>query len=302
MLEVFQRLSVVSLDDVYVHEGVVDRWVERIADFVQHDGIMKNPIIVAEAEAAGGHKYVVLDGMHRVQALRVLGAPDILVYISPYWSEDVRLESWDALLLDAPPIEAMCAAVADEPIEVLDDATAIDVPRQGSQTAESWAHAEAEARARVYGRELAMALVVRGGRRIGLRVRPDAREPAIEVIVRALRKVEDALDARSVRAVYTPSSRSRSDFAAQPSEALFLRPRFSKQEVLERTLSGRLFPRKSTRFLVPERPLRVDFHLTVLKAALDLPTKNQLLRDHLQWCWQNNMVRYYPEPVYVFGD
>ncbi len=289
MLDVFQRLEVVSLDDVYVHEGVVDRWVERIADFMQHDGIMKNPIVVAEAEVEGSHKYVVLDGMHRVQSMRILGAPDILVYKSNYWSEQVRLESWDGLLLDPPPIDALLAAVRDERIE------AVTLGGNGQD-------AQDEARARVYGRELAMALVCRDGEHIGLRVRPSTDEAPIEVIVRTLRAVEDTLDRASIRAVYAPSSRSGSDFAMQPCEALFLRPRFSKQEVLERTLAGKLFPRKSTRFLVPERPLRVDFHLTVLKAALDLPTKNQLLRDHVQWCWQNNMVRYYPEPVYVFGD
>ncbi|MCB9738227.1 MAG: hypothetical protein H6747_03095 [Deltaproteobacteria bacterium] len=283
MLDVFQRLKVVSLDDVYVHEGVVERWVERIADFVRHDGMMKNPIVVAEAEVDGAARYVVLDGMHRVQSMRALGSPDILIYVSDYWSEEVRLESWDAVLLD--PLEvrgALTAAGADAELVTV-----------GS---------EAEARARVYGRDLAMAISTHDGAVLGLRAEPRTGEPALESIIRALRAVEDGMDAAGVRAVYTPSSRSLEDFHAQPSEALFLRPRFSKQEVLERTLAGKLFPRKSTRFLVPERPLRVDFQLTVLKAALDLPTKNQLLQDHLTWCWENNRVRYYPEPVYVFGD
>lgn len=283
MLEVFRRLKVVSLDDVYVHEGVVERWVDRIADFVRHDGIMKNPIVVAEAEVDGDARFVVLDGMHRVQAMRALGAPDILIYASDYWSEDVRLESWDAVLLDDFDQDALLGAVADS-------AAIVEI---GS---------EAEARARVYGRDLAMAFVGHDGSIRGLHVAGEPGEPALEAIIRTLRSVEDALDAAGVRAVYTPSSRSRSDFESQPSTALFLRPLFSKQEVLERTLAGRLFPRKSTRFLVPERPLRVDFHLTVLKAKLDLGTKNQLLQDHLSWCWENNRVRYYPEPVYVFGD
>jgi hypothetical protein len=156
VLDVFARLRVVPLKDVYVHEGVVERWVERIADFIRHDGIMKNPIIVAEAEVDGNRNYIVLDGMHRVQAFHTLGSPDILVYISDYWSEDVRLESWDAVLLDAADLDTVIAAVAGEKIEV--------VP-VGS---------EPEARARVYGRELAMAMISRDGRTLGLRVVPDA--------------------------------------------------------------------------------------------------------------------------------
>jgi hypothetical protein len=284
MLEVFRRLRVVPLPDVYVHEGVVDRWVERIADLMRHDGMMKNPIVVAEAEVGEARNYVVLDGMHRVQALRTLGAPDILVYLADYWSAEVQLESWDALLLDPPALDA-----------VLAEAGVADGDRVALES-------EAEARARVYGRELAMAFVGQGGRVLGLRAGEGGGEPALERIIRLLRAVEDALDARGVRAVYTPSSRAAAEFAAQPAEALFVRPLFSKQEVLERTLAGQLFPRKSTRFLVPERPLRVDFHLTVLRAELPGEAKNQLLQDHLRWCWENNRVRYYPEPVYVFGD
>lgn len=299
MLEVFRRLRVVDIDDVYVHEGVVDRWVERIADFMQHDGIMKNPIIVAEAEVDGARKYVVLDGMHRVQAFRLLGAPSILVFVSDYWNEDVRLESWDALLLDPPPLDQLRDVVAAEPLEVVRLAPA---PQGGPGYALADDAVGSELRSRVFSRQLAMALLWRDGSGAGLRLRDGVEEPTLEVVVRSLRAVEDALDAARVRAVYAPSSRSRADFVAQPCEALFLRPRFSKQEVIERTLAGRLFPRKSTRFLVPDRPLRVDFQLTVLAASLDLATKNQLLEDHLQWCWRNNMVRYYPEPVYVFGD
>jgi hypothetical protein len=287
MQRLFERIQVVSLDEVFVHEGVVDKWVDRIADFVEQAGVMKNPIVVAEASdpETGDARYVVLDGMHRVQALGRLGCPDICVYVSDYWSDDVRLESWDALLLGIVDPRAYLDALFDDP-----DHDVVEM-----QT-------EAEARSRLYGRELALVLRARDTAFFGLRCR--ALDPAerLEEIIVALRRVEDDLDERGIRAVYAPSGRSSFDFSQTPSDMLVLRPIFSKHEVLERTMQGRLFPRKSTRFLVPERPLRVDFHLTILKADLDLTTKNRLLDEHLQWCWANNRVRYYPEGVYVLDD
>ncbi len=286
MREIFKRLKVAPIAHVLVHEGVVDRQVDRISDYVQHDGIMKNPIVVAEVDdpATGDSRYVVLDGMHRVQAMSRLGCQDIVVFVADYWSSAVRLASWDALLLDAlDPLALVETLIADDQVRVA---------RVGS---------EAEVRERIYGRDLAMAFISREGVTTGLRVGP-GEGSNLTRIVRALTRIEQCLDDRGARVVYTPSTKSRADLADQDGTLLFLRPLFSKQEVLERTLAGQLFPRKSTRFLVPERPLRVDFHLTVLQAPLDLDIKNQLLDAHLRWCWENNKVRYYPESVFVFGD
>ena len=286
MREIFDRLKVAPIADVLVHEGVVDRQVNRISDYVQHDGIMKNPIVVAEVDdpATGHTRYVVLDGMHRVQAMSQLGCKDIVVFIADYWSSAVRLASWDALLLDSIDPRTLVAPLLES--------DELRVVRVGS---------EAEVRERIYGRDLAMAFIAPDGAVTGLRVQPGPGSTLTRT-VRALTRIEADLDARDARVVYAPSSKSRADLAEHDGALLFLRPLFSKQEVLERTLAGKLFPRKSTRFLVPERPLRVDFHLTVLQAELDLTIKNQLLDGHLRWCWENNKVRYYPESVFVFGD
>ena len=286
MREIFDRLQVVPIADVLVHEGVVERQVDRIADYVQHDGVMKNPIVVAEVEDEGNHKgrYIVLDGMHRVQAMSRLGCRDILVFVSDYWSSQIRLSSWDALLLDPVDLPAVLK-------ELFPD----------GQIKVSSARTQGQARERVYGRDIAMAFAEPNGKVTGIRV-AHGDGTSLSRIVEVLTQIESKFDELGTRIVYMPSSKSEIDHGAQQGTTLFMRPLFSKQEVLQRTLAGKLFPRKSTRFLVPERPLRVDFHLTVLQADLDLATKNQLLDAHLHWCWENNKVRYYPEPVFVFGD
>ena len=56
--------------------------------------------MVARAENGNEPRYIVLDGASRTSALRKLEIPHILVQIVDYHSPQVKLESWNHLLLD----------------------------------------------------------------------------------------------------------------------------------------------------------------------------------------------------------
>lgn len=86
------------------------------------------------------------------------------------------------------------------------------------------------------------------------------------------------------------------------SKEVVLEPPYSKEKILEGTLSGKILPPKSTRHLISGRPLRVDLPLSVLNGPNNLEIKNRLLQEHLKWCHDNNRVRFYPESVYIFAD
>ena len=86
------------------------------------------------------------------------------------------------------------------------------------------------------------------------------------------------------------------------SKEVVLEPPHRKEDILEKTLKGKILPPKSTRHLISGRPLRVDLPLSVLNGPDDLEAKNRLLQEHLKWCYENNRVRFYPESVYVFAD
>lgn len=86
------------------------------------------------------------------------------------------------------------------------------------------------------------------------------------------------------------------------SKEVVLEPPHRKEDILERTLNGKIFPPKSTTHLISGRPLRVDLPLSVLNGPNNLETKNRLLQGHLKWCHENNRVRFYPESVTIFAD
>lgn len=86
------------------------------------------------------------------------------------------------------------------------------------------------------------------------------------------------------------------------SKEVILEPPHTKEEVLKSAMDQKLLPPKSTRHIVVKRPLRLDIDLALLKSDLDLAAKNQQLQAHIQKCYTDNRVRFYPESVLLFSD
>ena len=57
-------------------------------DQIRKDGYLRRPILVAD------HDFVILDGHHRAEAVRALGARRIPAYLIDYFSDIVHLTTW----------------------------------------------------------------------------------------------------------------------------------------------------------------------------------------------------------------
>ena len=284
MKEHFSKIKIVPISSVLVHEGIVEEWLTRLSNNIDHDGMVKNPIICTRTGPASPPRYIALDGMHRLSALKQLGCRDILIYEVDYADEAIELRGWDGLILDGFAIEELLAGFAKrEGLELLqhDDIAA--------------------AAARVTAQSSCLAVVDR--RRMVRELRLRAAHHDIDTLIRVLQDFELEVDSRGHRTAYVADEQSLDTFEHHENAfCLVMRPFFSKEQVIHRILQGKLFPRKSTRHVFPLRPLRVDIDFTLLKEDIDLLTKNKLLRARLDWCLENNMVRYYPESVLVFSD
>jgi hypothetical protein len=280
MKEVFSKIKIVPISSILLHEGVVEDWTEKLSTNIDHDGIMKNPIIVTRYQ---GH-YIALDGMHRLTALKALGCRDIVVYEVEYDDPSIGLFGWDALILDHCPDRPLLRAFAQQ---------------EGLALVE---HDDfAATRANIREHSACFGMLTRENRVFEMRLPEDRRN--LDVLIRALKGFESALDRRHLRLVYVADDQSEDTFRQHArAESLFKRPFFTKEEVVRRTIEGKILPRKSTRHLFPLRPLRLDVDFILLKEDIDLETKNRLLQARLNWCLENNMVRYYPESVLVLSD
>ncbi|MBI5299136.1 MAG: ParB N-terminal domain-containing protein [Deltaproteobacteria bacterium] len=282
MDEIYHRLQIIPIADSLVHEGIVEKWVDQIASNVKDQGIMKNPVIVCRKNPY----YIVLDGMHRFAALKKLGVRDILACMVDYFSPKIVLEGWDAFLFQPLDLPLLLKELFPE------------------KSGYHYSRVEnlAEAKKRVLSRKSLLAVGDTNGSVFALEKKNLDSNELVEELCVANDRIDRILSERDVKVVYTDNSLTLDNFSVSGAQSVVLRPQFTKEEVLARTLHKKIFPPKSTRHLIPERPLRVDLNLSLLMTDIDLKTKNKLLQDHLKWCYENNRVRFYPESVYIFAD
>jgi hypothetical protein len=280
MKEIFDKIKIIPISEILLHEGVVADWTEKLSNNIDHDGIVKNPIIITQYK---GH-YIALDGMHRLTALKALGCRDIVVYEVDYDDPSIGLFGWDALILDACPLSRILETFAKR--EKLMLAAHEDFPGAVEN---------------IRRHRSCFALLTREQEVYELKIPEESN--SLDLLIRALKDFEADLDRRNLRIIYVADDQAETTFEQHRNAfSLFKRPFFTKEEVVRRTIEGKILPRKSTRHLFPLRPLRIDIDFILLKEDIDLETKNRLLQSRITWCLENNMVRYYPESVLVLSD
>lgn len=277
----FPGIKIVPLDQCIAHEGVVDAWVGQIANNLLDAGVMKNPIIVSHLRKGG--KRVVIDGMHRFAALRRLEIPHVMVYEIDYMDPEVRLAGWDALTFRSINAHKLIN-------ELFGDQKKFSIERTQSAV---------EAQNALRTRQALLAI---GDRRGSFFLLCSKRAPSVDSLVKVSQKVDLSLDEKGFRPLYVADSLSIPDFDEKQASGIIFRAHYQKEEILERTLGGKLFPRKSTRHIIPRRPLRVDVGLPLLRTNISLDAKNEILNEHMRWCYESDRIRYYPESVFIFAD
>ncbi len=88
------QFRLVPLADLLPHEEIHGPTVRALAAHLRQVGVVSDPIWVAEGSN------VILNGHHRVAALRSLGAERAPAWVIPYDSDLIRLERWQ----EGPPI------------------------------------------------------------------------------------------------------------------------------------------------------------------------------------------------------
>jgi hypothetical protein len=278
--EILDNIRIVPLEKTLVSEGVIHSQAQKLANFMEHDGTQRDPIIVAKE----GDQYIVLDGMHRMEALKIMGCRDILAYVVNYNNHRILLESWDALIYDFPGVLDVMTSVFEGTDYVINQL-------------ESGCGRE-----EVMKRRAIFSVVEKNGKAYTLTNSGKDKELSLDELINVLVKFEKGLDDKGAKIRYVANTVSEVQFEESKKCSLVIRTCFTKKEVVERTLQGKLFPRKTTRHAIYERPLRVGVDLSILKQEVDPEVKNRLLQAELLWRHEHGRIRYYPEPVFLFDD
>ena len=89
------RFEVVEIRRLRPHEEIRPSLLEQLTEQIRRDGHLKRPILVAERDL------VILDGHHRVEAVRVLGCHRIPTYLVDYSSPVVEVGTWPGAVISS---------------------------------------------------------------------------------------------------------------------------------------------------------------------------------------------------------
>jgi len=264
-------LRIVEADAVHLHEDADAQRVDALVDALVADGVLRNPPVAAALPAGG---FVILDGANRTSALRRLQVAAHLVQVVDYPAPEIRLAVWHHLLReDGPALHGLLPPGFTVDLGELDDV----------------------ARALAAG-EVACGILAPGTARV---VPAQGGFPGR---IAALRAVVGAYAGRLriYRVLTDDLNALREEY--DRIGALVVFPTFSKAQILALAALPEKLPTGITRHVIPNRALRVNLPLELLRAAGTVEAKNAALSDLIHERLLGHRVRVYPESTVLFDD
>ena len=226
--EIRLDISLVEIDELLIPEETISGILDGLMEEIERAGILKSPVIV------GRESLVVLDGMHRVEALRNLGCRFICVCLVDYTSPGIRVDRWCRGGSSPIAIEDFFSRFGD-----LGEIARAEGSSGGGASLLLMLE-EGYYEMAAHGEGIVSAFTT------------------VTSIESWLRKKGHAIRYETERDAAKMLERREVGFVLCP-------PAIEKRHVLETIKSGRVFPPKATRHIIPARPFGVDVPLELLR-------------------------------------
>ncbi len=272
------EIKLEAVDNLIVHEQILDQYLSQLVVDLASDKCLMHPVVVDRKSL------VVLDGMHRMAAARELGWRVIPVCLLDYNNFNVSVKSWYRLVNPRSDIERVKAAIEDLGFclkeRSLDDACDLIEKREATAST-------------VFA---STCYTIHGA------------QETIKDVYDAINEIELKLSAKGYSIGYETESDARSKMASREAFFLLMVPTVTKEEVINAALSGQIFSHKTTRHVLPLRPLFINLPFDWLFSKLSLDKLNEKLVKHLSAKRSVRLPpgqildRRYEEELYVFKD
>lgn len=224
------EIVLVELEGLNLHEEVDPGVLRRLLHEIEDDEALWCPVIVDK------ESMVVLDGTHRVNALRNLGCKYVCVYFVDYGDPEIGVEKWFRAVTEDLRKERV-EEIAEELGMVL-----IPLDYSGDKDVSY------------------PVLKLRDGSSFALAPRPDSMH-----CYDTLRSFERKLEAMGYGIDYDTETDAEEKLTRNAVSAVLQPPALVKEQVLSSVVQGHVLPCKATRHVIPGRPVGVDVPLTLLK-------------------------------------
>ncbi len=229
------RIAVKGISELRIHEEIIPELLEELVEEIKSDGVLRHPVIVGEKTLT------VLDGMHRVATLEKIGCRFAPVCLVDYQDPNVRVDRWDRFIQGA------------EIGEVLEACEAKNLPAESVPVT--------RVRELLAKREIIAALLVKS-KCYSLRLEVGE----IRTIYRQIEGLENLLRERGLAVDYGTERDVLSKVNSGSGVGLLI-PVARKEEVLNAAASGNVLPHKTTRHVIPVRPMMINTPLEWLTSS-----------------------------------
>jgi len=268
------EIALEELSNLHIHEEIIPVKMRELVAKMPGDGVFIHPIIVDAGSL------VVLDGMHRVAAAKKIGFSYIPVCLVDYYNPHIKLGGWYRMFDELGEDEARDAI----------EETGLKPMKKTYR----------EAHAMVEGREAVAALFSKTWTLAALGDAPD-----IKARYDAVKRIEKTLQRRHQMG-YKADKDAKSHVDSGEYSAGLMTPTAMKEEVVETALAGRVFAQKTTRHVIPARPMNVNVPIAWLRGDAGIEEVNGWLSEHLSARKLEKLPpgqtldRKYDEELYVF--
>jgi len=260
-------IALVDIESVYHHEEVIPSLLEELTREIERDGFLKHPVIL------DGETFVVLDGTHRIEALKSLRCRLVPACLVDYSHPGITLGCWYRTLRGVSSLQELLRQLRRRTglaIEMCGPIRPEEVGRPPTALALTDGKSYARAVADFQDKWDAWALV---------------------------RKVEKVLTSLGIEIGFETEKDAMRKLARGEADVVLMTPRITKDDVVRIAKSKRVLPYKATRHVIPARPLFLNIPLEALRSEKPLEELEEELRRMLA----SRRVRRYPPGSVIEG-
>jgi len=265
-----QRVFLVEIDiapisELYIHEEIVESSLKALMFSLKKSGFQRDPIIVDEESG------VILDGMHRYSALKKLGMEYITVAKVNYLDETIILRRWFRVY----------KSIKTNP-ELLERTISKVIAGKG----------EIEKKTITLGKGEELEYPDKTSIKIWLKNKEISE---FTVNLEKLSLIDRFRVLKNLEKIFMSEIGERTSFLTEQQALKYIKekkgslvvgiPNITKNDVIDIATKGKVFPPKTTRHVIPARPLFVNVPLKLLQKkgiGLDIEEKREILERLLE--------------------
>ena len=277
MNDEFPEIRIIPIEKLMLHEMEEPKRTVRLEERIMADGFLKNPVMVGRV-TDNDSKFLLLDGVNRVSALKNLGFKDTTAQVVDYFSKNVSVNTWCHLIYDFEPQDLL---------KKIKDIKEVSLEKTNRK----------RARILLKQNKVVCCLFFRNKDIFLIKNKHDLRT--------RVSKLVDVVNTYCESSVVHRVSETEARFLLRKQKtatAVLVFPMYEKKDIVNLASNKVRLPPGVTRHIIPSRVLNFHVDLALLEVDMPLLDKNKIIQEMVNRRITYGKTRFYPESVLVFDD